>query len=218
MVMLDKCSIWSYNKLYKTWHDTCVYAQTRYSSVSCLLFWVRRDLIDGTGEVKELFHEGEFVMYSGEGLCRIEKIGIPEFQAEKNGNYYFLRKTDDNSRIYVPINTTLPMRKPLTAAEANRFLSGLPVLSVDVPRKIDSKKRMPIIRETVHEQTAEAMAKTIRMIRSLHPDGKIPSDEKTILARTEKRLCEEISFALHISSEDAEIRIKNALRSVSVNE
>lgn len=164
-----------------------------------------------------MFREGEYVMYSGEGLCRIEKIGIPDFQSEKR-RYYFLRKADDNSRIYVPLDTTLPMRMPLSEIEANRFLEGLAMLRVDIPKKLDSKKRLPLIKDTVRPQTAEAMAITIRMIRSLHPDGKIPSEEKTILTRTEKRLYDEIAYALHISEGDAESRVKSAVKSLVVQE
>lgn len=164
-----------------------------------------------------MFHEGEYVMYSGEGLCWIEKIGIPEFQPGEI-NYYFLRRADDSGRIYVPTDTALPMRKPMTSTEANRFLDSLALLRIDIPKKLDSKKRMPIIKETIQEQTAEAMAKTIKMIRSLHPDGKFPADEKTMLVRTEKRLSDEIAYALHISGEDAELRIRNAIKAVSVQE
>lgn len=164
-----------------------------------------------------MFREGEYVMYSGEGLCLIEKIGVPDFQSDQK-KYYFLRKDGENSRIYVPTDTMLPMRKPLTASEANRFLEGLTVLRISIPRKIDSKKRMPVIRETVRDQTAEAMAKTIKMIRSLHPDGRIPADEKTMLTRTEKRLCGEIAYALHISEEDATLRVRDAIKTVTVQE
>ena len=164
-----------------------------------------------------MFCEGEYVMYSGEGLCRIEKIGIPDFQSEKR-NYYFLQKADDHSRIYVPTDTTLPMRKPLTAAEANQFLESLSMVRIDIPRKLDSKKRLPVIKDTVRPQTAEAMAKTIRMIRLLHPDGKIPPEEKTILMRTEKRLFDEIAFALHVSETDAESRVKSALKTLTIQE
>ena len=164
-----------------------------------------------------MFREGEYVMYSGEGLCRIETIGIPEFQPGKR-KYYFLRKAGDNSRIYVPTDTTQPMRKPLTAKEAARFLEELATLRIDIPKRIDSKKRLPVIRETVRVQTAEAMAKTIRMIRALHPDGKIPAEEKMILTRTEKRLCEEMAYALQISEEDAEAKVRSAVKTVAVQE
>ena len=92
------------------------------------------------------------------------------------------------------------------------------MLKISIPKKLDSKKRMPVIRETVYDQTVEAMAKTIKMIRSLHPDGRIPADEKTMLTRTEKRLCGEIAYALHISEEDAALRVRDAINTVTVQE
>ena len=56
------------------------------------------------------------------------------------------------------------------------------------------------------------------MIRLLHPDGKIPPEEKTILTRTEKRLFDEIAFALHVSETDAESRVKSALKTLTIQE
>ena len=164
-----------------------------------------------------MFREGEYVMYSGEGLCRIEKIGVPDFQSEKK-EYYFLRNSENSSRIYVPTDTLQPMRRPMTAAEAAQFLEGLDKLSITVPKKGESKRQLQVIRETVRAQTAEAMAKTIRMIRALHPDGKYPAVEKMILDRTEKSLCEEMAYALQIPKEEAEVKVRNAVKTLGIKD
>ena len=66
-----------------------------------------------------MFQAGDYVMYGGNGLCLIESIGVPSFQPSKGSpDYYFLRKADDNSRIYVPVDTPLPIRCPMAQEEA----------------------------------------------------------------------------------------------------
>ena len=106
----------------------------------------------GIGERIKVFRVGEYVMYSGEGLCRVEAVCIPDHLAE-NREYYFLRSVHDHSRIYAPTDTKVPMRRPLTETEAIRFLEELPLIRVVIPGKLDSKRRMDAIRETVTHQT-----------------------------------------------------------------
>ena len=81
-----------------------------------------------------MFHEGDYVMYSGMGLCTVEKIGTPDFQP-KGSQYYFLRQADDRSRIYVPVDTSMPMRKPITGPEAERLLEALSAEVIKVKTK-----------------------------------------------------------------------------------
>lgn len=73
-----------------------------------------------------MFQAGEYVVYSNDGLRRIEKIGTPDFQP-RGKEYYYLRQMEDNGRIYVPLDTSLPLRLPMTADEAERFLNDLTV-------------------------------------------------------------------------------------------
>ena len=156
-----------------------------------------------------MFQAGEYVVYSNDGLCRIEKIGTPDFQP-RGKEYYYLRQMEDNGRIYVPLDTSLPLRLPMTADEAERFLNDLTAKTVDLPAKRDHKTVMPLLREMLKTQTAEAMGDVIKMIRALHREGKIPDEEALLLKRTENRLGCEIAYALQISETEAEARIRRA--------
>jgi hypothetical protein len=85
-------------------------------------------------------------MYSGMGLCTVEKIGTPDFQP-KGSQYYFLRQADDRSRIYVPVDTRLPMRKPITGPEAERFLEALSAEVINWGSNIPHRDLKQIISE-----------------------------------------------------------------------
>ena len=164
-----------------------------------------------------MFHEGDYVMYSGMGLCTVEKIGTPDFQP-KGSQYYFLRQADDRSRIYVPVDTRLPMRKPITGPEAERFLEALSAEVINVPKSYNHKTMLPMIKEMVRPQTAEAMGRTIKTIRALHPDGKYPGEEKAILDKTVRKLNCELAYAMHISETEADSKLRKATASMKTPE
>ena len=156
-------------------------------------------------------------MYSGEGLCRIEKIGVPDFRDDKK-EYYCLQNPTDSIKVYVPTDTKQPMRRPMTATEAERFLEDLRGIRVDIQWRRDIKQRQRVIADTLRDQTPEAMAKTIIMIRKLHPGGDMPAGEKLILTRTEKNLCDELAFALDIPVKESEARVMGIMKELTKKE
>ena len=87
-----------------------------------------------------MYQAGDYVVYAGNGLCLVENIGVPGFQASGNAaQYYFLRTADEKDRIYVPVNTALPIRNPLTSQEAEALLAELPSMKIDLPPRRDYK-------------------------------------------------------------------------------
>jgi len=66
-----------------------------------------------------MFQIGDRIVYGNNGICSVERIDVPDFQTfERGKQYYFLRCEEDNSRIYAPVDTCLPMRKIMTQEEA----------------------------------------------------------------------------------------------------
>ena len=123
-----------------------------------------------------MFHEGDYVMYSGMGLCTVEKIGTPDFQPKG-------------------------------------FLEALSAEVINVPKSYNHKTMLPMIKEMVRPQTAEAMGRTIKTIRALHPDGKYPGEEKAILDKTVRKLNCELAYAMHISETEADSKLQKATAS-----
>ena len=105
-------------------------------------------------EGDRMFQAGDYVVYGGNGLCLIESIGVPSFQPSKGSpDYLFLRKTDDDSRIYVPVDTPLPIRCPMTQEEAESLLSALRLQKAEIPAKHDQKTIVKLCKDTLRSQT-----------------------------------------------------------------
>lgn len=161
-----------------------------------------------------MYQAGEYVVYADNGLCLVEQVGVPEFNAgEKDRTYYFLRATTDKSRIYVPTDTHMPLRSPMTQDEAEEFLDGLGEIPVSVPERRDRKTVVQHYQNMLSSHTKEALAQAIKSIRWQHRSapGRMSGAEESVLKRAEKQLCSELSGVLRISMEDAGERLTRAL-------
>ena len=161
-----------------------------------------------------MYQAGEYVVYADSGLCLVEQVGVPDFNAgEKDRTYYFLRATTDRSRIYVPTDTQLPLRPPMTPQEAEAFLDGLGDIPVSLPERRDRKTVVLHYQHMLSTHTTQALAQAIKSIRFAHRGaaGRMSGAEESVLRRAEKQLCSELSGVLNISMEDAGERLSRAL-------
>ena len=93
-----------------------------------------------------MYQPGEYVVYGDNGLCLVEQVGVPSFNSDKR-EYYFLRAADDGSRIYVPLDTHMPLRTPMTAPEAEDFLKNYLICPWRSPHGAIANPYWPTIRK-----------------------------------------------------------------------
>ena len=66
-----------------------------------------------------MFAVGDLVVYGGEGVCRVEKIGPSELRgADKEKLYYTLLPLYRTGQVLTPVDTRVLMRPILTEQEA----------------------------------------------------------------------------------------------------
>ena len=160
-----------------------------------------------------MYQPGEYVVYGDNGLCLVEQVGVPSFNEGKQYTlYYFLRAEDDKSRIYVPTDTQMPLRPPMTAQEAERFLAQLPGLDVALPERRDRKTVLAHYQQLLRPHTAQALAQVAKSIRFQHRNSRkrMSGAEETFLRRAERQLTGELAKVLQISNEDAQARMEAA--------
>ena len=161
-----------------------------------------------------MYQAGEYVVYADNGLCLVEQVGVPDFNAgERDRIYYFLRTTTDKSRIYVPTDTQLPLRPPMTAQEAEAFLGSVGEIPVSLPQRRDRKTVVQHYQNMLSSHTKEALAQAIKSIRYAHRGaaGRMSGRGGGVMRRAERQLCSELSGVLNISMEDAGERLTRAL-------
>ena len=76
-----------------------------------------------------MFAAGDLVIYGGEGVCRVESVGMPETEGiDKTKAYYTLSPLYRTGQVMTPVDTGVLMRPVMTPAEADAFLTALPEL------------------------------------------------------------------------------------------
>ena len=77
-----------------------------------------------------MFAAGDLVVYGGEGVCRVERIG-PSGMSYDDGDrlYYHLTPLYRSGMVLTPVDTGVLMRPVMTAQDAAGFLAALPALA-----------------------------------------------------------------------------------------
>lgn len=76
-----------------------------------------------------MFGIGELVVYGGEGVCRVERIGAAEIAgADKGRMYYTLLPLYRSGQVLTPVDTGVLMRPVMTREQAEELIAALPEL------------------------------------------------------------------------------------------
>ena len=74
-----------------------------------------------------MYKAGQLVIYNGEGVCRVEAVGIPKLTGmDTKCDYYTLRSIGRNITIYIPVNTSAYMRPVMTKTQVHDFIRQMP--------------------------------------------------------------------------------------------
>ena len=162
-----------------------------------------------------MFSVGEYVVYGGNGVCRIDGIGTPECAANAGQTYYFLLPVAYAGRIYAPVDTRVPMRAILTREEALALLRDMPGIPSRVNLSRDKRALDEHYKQLLAPHTCFALATAVKSIREKsgldrrHP---VTQTEEDIMKRSRTALVQELALSLGVGSEQAERLLSDALR------
>ena len=86
-----------------------------------------------------MYQVGDYVVYGMEGVCRVIEIGHPRLSGiPKDRLYYTLAPYAHAGAVYIPVDTELFLRDPLSREEIEGYLSELPSLPLcdDLPSDV----------------------------------------------------------------------------------
>lgn len=74
-----------------------------------------------------MFNLGDLIIYSGEGVCRVEEIGNPLIGGKRSDRlYYTLSPLYRSGRVLAPVEGKVFMRPVITKEEALCLIRGIP--------------------------------------------------------------------------------------------
>jgi len=88
-----------------------------------------------------MYEKDEYIMYGGEGVCRVVAVGDPpSAAADPRRTYYTLQPLSRSGIIYTPTDTVVPMRPIMTKTEAWTLLHTMPELPKGLRESQDARR------------------------------------------------------------------------------
>lgn len=153
-------------------------------------------------EGDKMFSVNEYVVYGSEGVCMVESIGHPAISGlDPAKEYYTLCPVSRVGRIYTPVDSTIKMRKALTAEQAQKIIDTIDNVSssLDVPK--DSKQAMMYYKQLIGTYDCLNLISIIKYVflkqkEFLLAKKNVPAIDMRYLKIAEDMLYGEFGFAL----------------------
>ena len=164
-----------------------------------------------------MYKAGDLIIYNGEGVCRIESVGVIDLVGiAKDKLYYTIQPLYRTGKIFVPVDTTVFMRPIISRQQADALIRRIP----DIDAKVYENRNLRMLNEhyqaLLHSHNCEDMLQLIKSVYLKRKDcisaGKKPGlvDDRYMM-RAEDILYGELAAALNIPKDSVLDYITNIL-------
>lgn len=155
-----------------------------------------------------MFNIGDLIIYSGEGVCRVEEIGNPVIGGKVAERlYYTLAPMYRTGRVLAPVEGKVFMRPVITREEAMSLIEAIP----DTAAEVCEERNLRCLTE--HYQTQIQMYDPVQLVRviksvrmkrelALSRGKKLGQIDERFMHRAEEMLYGELAVALEIRKSD----------------
>ncbi len=154
-----------------------------------------------------MFKAGELIVYEGEGVCKVEGVGLIDHSWAEDISYYTLSPLYRNGKVYTPVNTNLLMRPILSRSEVESIVVMLPSIKPKNCEGLDPRTLESYYREEINSYDCRALVRVLGSIwkksRACKEQGKrLGAIDTRYKRRAEDMLYGEFAAALGLSRED----------------
>ena len=160
-----------------------------------------------------MYHIGDWVVRSSDGLCKIADITNPDFVLDSKKMYYQLvSASDQNGKIYVPVESAQDMMRPeMYSVEANELILQIP--EIKESWIVSERERQNHYKKALQSNDPKQLIGIIKLIyqrkKARQAQGKkTTAVDGQYFNLAESRLYSELEHALGKSRTDVESMIK----------
>lgn len=157
-----------------------------------------------------MYNAGDLIMYGGEGVCRVEGVGVPDIPyIDGERLYYTLRPLYRDGVVYTPVDTDIFMRPVISREEAHELIDKAPHIA---PRPCE-EKNLRLLSEhyegIIRTHDCTGLVGLIRAVRSKGAAAekskkKLGQVDSRYMNRAQELLHGELAVALGIPRDDVE--------------
>ena len=168
-----------------------------------------------------MYQVGDYLVYGMEGVCRVANVGHPKLSGvSRTQLYYTLVPVGKTDSIYIPVDTQVYMRPPLSREAVLALLEALPALPVCADLPADARLLAPYYQEIIASHDCERL---LRLYKTIWCKQQILAGSRRSLSVTDMRywkqaenlLLGEIAFVLDIPYAEAVKTVRQRLGEAS---
>ena len=164
-----------------------------------------------------MFQTGDYLVYGLEGVCRVAAVGpIRLSGVPRDKLYYTLAPCGRQDAIYIPVDSPVYMRAPLTCGEIDALLDTLPALELCTDLPADAKQLAPYYQEIIQSHDLRRVLQLYKTL--LCKQRQLTGSLRTLsvtdmrfFKQAETMLCGEFAFVLDMPYADAVLRLRRRL-------
>ena len=151
-----------------------------------------------------MYQIGEYIVYGGEGVCRVEDVGELTISGSAKGKlYYTLSPLYREGTIYIPVDTTVFMRPVLSRESAQALVRSIPDIEAKPLPGQSLRAVSEQYQQLIHSHSCTDMIQLIKTAyqkrQRKHAQGAKPSQlDERYMKRAEDLLYGELAVSLGI--------------------
>lgn len=162
-----------------------------------------------------MYHIGDWVVRSTDGLCRIENVTNLDFVSDSKKLYYqLIPEADPNGKVYVPVESAQETMRPvMSLMQAKELIQQIPLIKESWI--VSERERQNHYKQALQSNDPKQLIGIIKLIyqrklnRKAHGKKMTTVDEQYFKA-AERKLYSELEYALGKNKEDIEQMIKES--------
>lgn len=153
-----------------------------------------------------MYEPGSLIVYGTTGVCRVEAVAPRQLMRGLVKDCYTLHPLYSNETIYIPVDTTVFMREPISREQANELIDRIPD-QTDAPLPADLGTAKEYYDTALQSHDCGNLLQLIRQIyqksQRVKENKRQPSQtDQRYLKRAEELLYGELAVALGIEREE----------------
>lgn len=164
-----------------------------------------------------MYQIGDLIVYGGEGVCRVDEIGVPKISGiNKQRQYYTLSPLYRDGKVFAPVDTTVFMRPVISRDEALSLIRDIPNMEASVYENSNLRFLNEYYQERLQNYTCAGLLQLIRNTRAkrevmISRGKKLGLVDERYMKRAEDMLHGEFAVALGIERGDVRQYIVDTL-------
>ena len=142
-----------------------------------------------------MYQIGQLIVYGGEGVCRVEEIGVPKISGiNKERQYYTLSPLYREGKVFAPVDAKVFMRPVITRDEALSLIHDIPNMETSVYENSNLRFLNEYYQQQMQNYTCEGL---LQLIRNTHAKREVMISRGKKLGLVDERYMKRAEDMLH---------------------